>query len=119
MTQNHHTPSHNQNISIDTPVTLEVTTRKPYSKKDPTERWSERIREMSSGVKNRRYINYTSHKDEFDDASTDSSNLQQLTEVVQKCITKRPLTSMVIAATAGAVVTALIAALATNSKRNR
>lgn len=119
MTQNNHILGHNQNAPIDTPATPEESSRKPYRKKDPTSRWSERIREMSSGTKHRRFINYTSHKDEFDDESMDTSGLHQLTEVAQKCITKRPLTSMVIAATAGAVVTALIAALATGNKRNR
>lgn len=119
MTKNNHILSHNQSTSIDTPATPEVPSKKSYSKKDPTSRWSERIREMSSGTKNRRFINYASHKDVFDDELMDSSGLHQLTEVAQKCITKRPLTSMVIAATAGAVVTALIAALATGNKRNR
>jgi ElaB/YqjD/DUF883 family membrane-anchored ribosome-binding protein len=44
-------------------------------------------------------------------------DIQTVADCAEKYIVKRPLTSMVIAATAGAVVTALFAALIGSSKR--
>ena len=91
--------------------------QKSIRKQDPTARWSERVREFSA--KKRRPINYRKHKDNLDyDEDSVKTDLQQIIETTQSCIIKRPLTSMVIAITAGATITALLSA-AMGSKKTR
>lgn len=104
------TPNDNTSVAPQAP-------QKSIRKQDPTARWSERVREFSS--KKRRPINYLKHRDNLDfEEHSVKTDLQQIIATTQSCIVKRPLTSMVIAVTAGATIAALLSA-AMASKKTR
>jgi len=110
-----------QSTSKDPNAKEKITATKEVSlkntgKQDPTTRWSERVRELPS--RRHRPVNYLKRKDNFDDGTQSvKTELQQILATTQSCIIKRPLTSMVIAITAGAAITALLAA-AMGSKKD-
>lgn len=89
------------------------------AKQDPTNRWSERVRAMSSGRHHKSYVTRGALSDETQRCCPLRLDVQALADTAEECIAKRPLTSMVIAATAGAAVTALFAALVGSSRRHR
>lgn len=104
-----------------TPVDAETNTTLPDSEAelpgneatDPTSRWSERVREMSverrQGYGQRKVV--AKHGCNTSACPACSLDIHAIAECAQQHIVKRPLTSMVIAASAGAMTAALLVAL--------
>lgn len=89
----------------------------PASQPDPTARWSERVKQMTSGYVHHPANGTATEAQHAQRCPLRDMDIQTVADCAEKYIVKRPLTSMVIAATAGAVVTALFAALIGSSKR--
>lgn len=102
------------------PTALEHTTppNQNSDKEDPTNRWTERVREMIEAKNSITRQSFLGQQDKNSQCPL-RIDVQAIADYAQENIAKRPLTSMVIAATAGATVTALLAALISNSRRSR